>query len=44
MTYFLFFNQSKLIDFQLKMIDYQSETTDCKARNQSLIRIIMTSN
>ena len=44
MTDFLFINQSKVIDFQLTMIDYQSEMSDCKARSQSLIENIKNSN
>ena len=36
----LLLNQSKVIDFQLKMIAYQSEITDCRAKSQSMIEII----
>ena len=32
-----------IIDFQLIMIDYQSETTECKGRSQLLIDIINNS-
>ena len=44
MTNFLLFNKFKVIDFHIKMIDYQSEMTDCKAKSHSLIEIMKNFN